>query len=422
MMTASVRPWSAPAGACPCTERHLLNQDRIKQRCQSMEVSQIVRALTLEQDEDSVQFRDAARRELEARGIELSAFIDAVTVALNDGPAEELSIDVAVARLDTELQPWDALLFTNCLGDTLIAQKELRSWVVHTYENERYGHSYRIADAADLKQALAPFMRLTPWQHLAGQAHHLDDWKLLLASDARETIELVAADLDSASIPYTVQTPLFSGDADGFLQILVPKEHLDAASEVVDEADDSLYEHYDRAEASHASGDLRQELVEYDLLIEEDPENPAVFYNRANVLMELARFDDAVEMLASTVSIGLKSVERSTDPTGGQGGGLGGIFGLVALLFRKITQPPRDQGEMAVRYPDYIDDAEMLLQQLEQRLPDHIKLLHCLVAIARMKNDTEGAQRRYQRILELNPDDQVAYFNLGYLHSERGGE
>jgi tetratricopeptide (TPR) repeat protein len=400
-----------------------LNQDRIKQRCQSMEVSQIVRALTVEQHDSSVQFRDAARRELETRGIELSAFIDAVTVTLNDGPAEELSVDAAVSRVDIELQAWDALLFTNGLGDTLVAQKELRSWVVHVYENERYGRSYQIAETADLKQVLAPFMRLTPWQNLAGEAHHLDDWKLLLASDARETIELVAVDLDSAAIPYTVQTPLFSGDADGYLQILVPKEHLEAASDIVDEVDDSLYELYDRAEASHTAGDLRRELEVYDSLAEEDPENAAVFYNRANVLLELARFEDAVEMLAETVSIGLKSVERSTDPMGGQGGGLGGIFGLVALLFRKITQPPRDGGgKGGLRYPDYIDDAQMLLLQLEQRLPDHIKLLHCLAAIARMKNDTEGAQRRYQRILELNPDDQVAYFNLGYLHSERGGE
>ncbi len=388
-----------------------------------MEVAEIVRALTVELDDSSIQFRDAARRELEARGVDLSGFIDAVAVALNDEPAEDLSIDAAVFRLDTELQPWDALLFTNCLGDTLIAQKELRSWIVHAYENERYDRSYLITDTADLKQVLTPFMRLTHWQDLAGESHHLDDWKLLLASDARETIEMVAVDLDSVAIPYTVQTPLFSGDADGYLQILVPKEHLEAASDVVDEADDSLYELYDRAEASHASGDLRQELEVYDLLIEEDPENPAVFYNRANVLLEQARFDDAVEMLAEAVSIGLKSVEHSTDPIGRQSGGLGGIFGVVALLFRKITQSPRDRAEEgALRYPDYIDDAEMLLQQLEQRLPDHIKLLHCLAAIARMKNNTEGAQVRYRRILELNPDDQVAYFNLGYLHSERGGE
>ena len=413
---------SALVAGCRCTE-HTVNQDRIKQRCQSMTVADIVRALTVEQSDSSVQFRDVARGELESRGIDLSVFVDTVTVALNDGPAEELSVDRAIARVDADLQLWDALLFTNCLGDTVVAQKELRWWVLHAYENERYGHSYLLADTSVLQQVLNPFLRLTPWQALAGEAHHLDDWKLLLASDARETVESVAADLDRESIPHTVQTPLFSHDEDGYLQILVPKEHLEAASDLVEEADESLHELYDRAEGFAASGDLRQELAVYDLLVEEDPENAAVFYNRASVLLELTRFEDASEALAEAVSIGLKSVERATDPMAGQGGSLGGIFGLIGILFRKLTQPPRNQhAASAIRYPDYIDDAEMLLLQLEPRLPDHIVLLHCLGAIARLKNDSTAAQTRYRRILELDPDDQVAYFNLGYLHSERGGD
>ncbi len=135
-----------------------------------MEVTQIVRALTVEQDDSSVQFRDVARRELETRGVDLSGFINTISLTLNDGPAEDLSIDVAISRLDTELQPWDALLFTNCLGDTMVAQKELRSWVLHAYENDRYGRSYQINDAAALKQVLDKYLRLTPWQDLAGEA------------------------------------------------------------------------------------------------------------------------------------------------------------------------------------------------------------------------------------------------------------
>ena len=417
--------WSAPAGACRCIKQGIcrLNQDRIKQRCQSMEVGEIVRALTLGQEDVSAQFRDAARRELESRGIKLSALIDTVTVAVNDGDAEQLSIDTAVSRLDADRQPWNALLFTSCVGDTLIAQSELRGrWILHAYEHERYRHSYQIDSTAGLKPLLEKFLKLTPWQTFAGEAHHLDNWKLLLASDVRETIEMVADDLDHARIPHTVQTPLFSGDTEGYLQILVPKERLDEASAVVDEADDSVYELYDRAEAAHASGDLHQELTVYDQLVDEDPENAAVFYNRANILMEITRYEEAAQMLAEAVSIGMKSVEQSTDPMDGQGGGLGGIFGVMAILFRKVTQPAPAQGqESTVRYPDFLDDAELLLEQLEQQLPDHLKLLHCLGAIARMKNDTGGAQTRYRRILELDPDDQVAYFNLGYLHSERGG-
>ena len=223
------------------------------------------------------------------------------------------------------------------------------------------------------------------------------------------------------SIPYTVQTPLFSGNGDGYLQILVPKEHLNAASDIVDETEESLYQLYERVAAADAAGDRKLELELYDLLAEEDPENAAVFYNRGHVLMELTRFEEAAEALAAAVSIGLKTVERLTDPMDG-GGGLGGLFGLVAILFRKLTRPPPDEGGGAVRYPDYLDDTEMLLHQIEPRLPNHIQTQHCLAAIARMKNNEAVAEAHYRRILELNPDDQVAYFNLGYLHSERGGQ
>jgi tetratricopeptide (TPR) repeat protein len=399
-----------------------MNQDLIKQRCQSMEVAEIVRALTVELDESSLQFREVAQSELAARGVEMSIFIDTVTVALNEAAAEELTVDLAVALVDGDLQSWDALLCTSCLGDTLVVQKEQGSWVLHVYEAERYEHSHFATDPSAVKELLKRFLRLTSWQELAGEAHHLDNWKLLLASDARETIDSVVADLVRVSIPCTVQTPLFSGDGDGYLQILVPKEHLEIASDIVDETEESLYEIYERVEAADAAGDRKLELELYDLLAEEDPENAAVFYNRGHVLMELTRFEEAAEALAEAVSIGLKTVERLTDPMGGSGG-LGGIFGLVAILFRKLTKPPPEKaGASAVRYPDYLDDTEILLQQLEPRLPNHIKTQHCLAAIARMKNNAAVAEAHYRRILELNPDDQVAYFNLGYLHSERGGQ
>ncbi|HIM57156.1 MAG TPA: tetratricopeptide repeat protein, partial [Candidatus Latescibacteria bacterium] len=50
----------------------------------------------------------------------------------------------------------------------------------------------------------------------------------------------------------------------------------------------------------------------------------------------------------------------------------------------------------------------------------NLKILHCLASIARLRNDAGTAEAHYRRILEIDPDDQIAYFNLGFLHSERG--
>jgi len=94
---------------------------------------------------------------------------------------------------------------------------------------------------------------------------------------------------------------------------------------------------------------------------------------------------------------------------------------LVALLLRQGGSSSKTE-KADIRYPDYVDDAEMILIDLETRLPDNTKLLHSLASIARLKNDIQAAEARYRRILEIDADDRIAYFNLGYLHSEKGGE
>ncbi len=97
-------------------------------------------------------------------------------------------------------------------------------------------------------------------------------------------------------------------------------------------------------------------------------------------------------------------------------------MGMYALLLRKVTSAAREEETPAPRprYPDHIDDADIFLQRLLERLPGNLKILHCLASIARLRNDAGSAAARYRRILEIDPDDQIAYFNLGYLHSERG--
>ena len=50
-------------------------------------------------------------------------------------------------------------------------------------------------------------------------------------------------------------------------------------------------------------------------------------------------------------------------------------------------------------------------------MPQRKELLHGLASIARVKGDAETAGRRYHQILELDPEDEVARFQLGYLRA-----
>ena len=50
-------------------------------------------------------------------------------------------------------------------------------------------------------------------------------------------------------------------------------------------------------------------------------------------------------------------------------------------------------------------------------MPQRKELLHGLASIARVKGDAETAARRYHQVLELDPEDEVARFQLGYLRA-----
>ena len=384
-----------------------------------MEARDLVRAVTVEKASNSAKFRQIAMQVLEARGIELTDFLDRVSVGLNDGAEEPASIGAALSRLDIDLGLWDAVVFANCLGNAIVVQREAARWVVHAYTGESYSESFFVDSRTELKDTVESFLHLEPLSSSVGEAYHLDDWVVVLESDSRELVENVTADLEAEAIPHTVQTPLFSGDDGGYLRVLVPSDQLEAAFDVIEESEETVEVLHERAVELAATGDRKLELEVYDSLTAEDPENPAVFYNRGSVLIELGHYEEAVDSLCEAVAIGLKSVEKQVEVSG-EGAGLGGLFGIVALLLRPRTPSGADTEKRQVRYPDYIDDAEMLLGDLEQRLPRNLKLLHGLASIARMKNNTADAETRYRRILELDPDDRVAYFNLGYLHSERG--
>ena len=401
-----------------------MNQDRIAQRCGAMEIEELVRAVTVDRDENTDQFREVALGVLRDRGVELRDFVDMVQVRLNDSADRSMSTGEALDQLGVELAPWDALLFTSCLSDVLAVQRMSYGWVVHFYGGEQYGGSFLIESRDRLRDVLSEFLQMQDWRRLAGEEHHLDNWRTLIDTDSRELVESVTADLDVEGIAYIVRAPRFAPGDDASLDILVPPENLDQALELIEDTEETVDDLYLQAEELVESGERERELEVYDELVDTDPDNPAVHYNRGSLLIELRRWDEAADSLVEAVAIGLREAKSNLELTGRKGGGPGGIMGVYALLLRGLTSAarPQESGPSRPQYPDYIDDADILLDRLRGHLPDNKKILHCLASVARLRNDTAGAEARYRAILRLDPDDEVAYFNLGYLHSERGGE
>ena len=398
-----------------------MEQDRIRERLEAMSDRELLLAATLGRAENSPRFQEEALRHLERRGIDLDEVTARASVRVDDGEAQNLHADRAVELLG-HAEPWQTLSFASCIGDSLLVQREPRQWWCHFYEGDSYRGSFRCGDAGGVAGVLTPFLSLEPWEGEAGELHRLDDWRLLIDSDAVDFIESVALDLDEAGVPHTVRTPLFAGGGGGeeegeVYAVLVPRQHFGEACDAIEEVEETVVDLYQEAEDLAARGNLAAELEVYDELVETDPENHAVFYNRGHILLELGRWEEAAAALIEAVSLGMERVDKSLQPEERGAAGLGGLAGLLAFLLRREVAAPSAPG-----YPDFIDDSEMLLERLLERLPDSVEILHCLASIARLRNRREAAEEYYRRVLEIDPDDKVAWFNLGYMHSEKGGD
>ncbi len=399
-----------------------MDQESIIRQCAALHDKALVRALTLDKTEYSDPFRVQARRELDKRGLSLSAVVDVVEVRRPESDPVYCNIHQALAVLDEDIPLWDMRIFANCMNESMVLQRETQQWMAHHYRDEEYARSFSIKTREALSELLPLFLRLEEWEHRVDLFYDLDEWDVFEKSNSRGHIAQIVADLDAGQVPCTVQTPAFSQDEEGALTLLVPPEYMDLAEEIIADVEEDVHDLYHRVAVLAAGHDLKKELETYDLLLQAAPTNPAVFYNRGSILHELGRYREAADAFIEAVSLGVEEAEKNAQFESQQAPrGLGGIFGMVAFLFRK-TLSSSDLAPERPRYPDFIDDAELFLRQLVERMPRDLKILHCLASISRLKNQVAEAEELYKNILAIEPSDRIAYFYLGYLHSARGGE
>ena len=410
-----------------------MEQDLIDRQCGLMSVPELVRSLTVETGRFSEEFRQAAKKELAQRGTSLEECRDQIEGCFNNGGTVSCTIEQALARLD-ETPLWTAWTFSNFLKEeSLVLQRENLGWTVHHYRENEYARSFFIQKENGARELLAKFLRLEDWEDLVVQEYDLDKWQALVKTKAFRYVRKVEGELYKAGIPYTVQPPLFSRDPKGRLAVLVPDEGMDAGCEVLAEIEKQVGELYRRAEELAERGEPEKELEIYELLAEIVPDKPEVPYNRGSVLFELGRCAAAADSFIEAVSLGMDEagMEVSFNPArgrpgvgraiGGMGrmfGQFGALLGLVGLLFDRS----RPEKEAVPEYPDFVDDAEMFLLRILDKMPEETRILHCLAAISRLRNDLEGAEERYRRILAVDPEDGNALLHLNHLRVAAGEE
>ena len=384
----------------------------IREHCAGLDDAGLVRALTVDRETNSAALIDEASRELDRRGLTVEAVMDRVSVRLGRDRESSVSAAEAAALVNDEVPRGAVAAFTHALGEILILQREAWGWVAHHYEGESYGLSYLLDETDAARALLEAFLGLRDWRAQAGEGHHLDEWEIVVRSEEADDVRALADRLAEAGIPHVLRGPPFTPEGDPTTSLLVPAERREEAMEATGTGRRSVRRLHRLARERDEAGDRNGELAVYEELAETDAGNPAVHYNRGAVLLELGRTEEAAAAFLRCAGRGIERMEASLTPGGGGVGGGGGLGGAVARMMGRL-------GDVGTRphFPEYLVDAEMQLLALEERLPQRKELLHGLASIARVKGDAETAGRRYHQILELDPEDEVARFQLGYLRA-----
>jgi tetratricopeptide (TPR) repeat protein len=383
--------------------------DELQSRCAALHDPDLVRALTLKRRDYEKAFLHQAARELASRGIDLNAFIDHVQVRCQDQDPLTCAIGDALSRLDQEIPLWQVWTFTHCFGDSLVVQRDLGAWLVHLYEGENYRESFFVSAHDQVRRLVSLFLQLKDWRHLAGASHDLDTWKVLLRTKSALYMSKVAQVLARASIPCTVQTPVFSRDPQAQLALLVPDEQQRKATAVLCALQEEVLDLYAQAGRAFQETALTRELEVYEKLVEYGLNNPAVHYNLGSALFEAGHYSQAAESFLEAASLWLAETDTQIhfQPRHAPGG-LGGLFGLVGLLFQASRlQEPRPEDHQR-QVPEYVEDVEMFLERLLKHLSGDLKILHGLASIAAIRHHVPRARELYARILAIDPQDETA--------------
>ncbi len=380
--------------------------DRVIQQCAAMSDRELVRTLTVDRENFQEPFLVIAESEREKRALSIENFLDNVHLAQNDEEGESCTIDQALAKVHSDIPLWSILTITNCMEDAWVIQREVSRWLVHHYVEDGYTTSFFFETTEQLKSTLRSFLSLELWT--VDVSHDLNTWKPIFQSRSPAFLNKIISEL--GDILHTVKTPLFSRDQKGQLVLLVHPEYEKQAQEIADRNHTKIEQLYDRAEHLAETENSEQELRIYDILSELVPDNPAVHYNRGNVLIELDRLDEATESLIEAIILGLPEIGDKIDLKPRRGGGVAGsVNPLLNLLV--LSQENKE----SLHYPDYIDDVEILLLHIREQSSENTRVLHGLAIIAEQKNDIAVACQHYRDMLAIDPQKKAAQTHLAYL-------
>lgn len=332
---------------------------------------ELLRATTVEKAQYSPSALSAIRMEMARRRLDVTKLMDEIRVAQSGDKPEICTQAEALERLSNDMPAWKPITFTNAANQQLIVSRQRSNWNVHFLALEEYQYSIIVPNLEQAKSLLASFMRLEDANLAGQQEYNVREWETLSQSDGITRMEAVSQSLTEANILHIVQASDFSQ-----LGLLLPGEYLSDARAILDDLDQKVRALQDQIEKLPEKGQELKLLELYEELIPLVEDCSVPYFNCGVLQFELGRSEEAAASFIEAVAHGIQRLEEQ---------------------------------DCLVETKDY-------LEHLAARLPDHLGIMHALVALKYYENDDRAVEMLYQKILARNPNDSIVHLNLGYLY------
>ena len=341
---------------------------------------ELLSVLTVNRDNYNDEYKNKVADELAKRGVNLEEKFRTAKYKLNLLEVEETDVAEVYEKISLLKNSLDVLYFINYMKENYAVQKNEKYFVVHHHSPKLGFSSFFLDNKDELKNSLQNFFSLNNW--LPENTEVIEHWETFAESTSPDYILKLAQLLDESNISYCVnslQLIRFNSFKSPY-SIVLPVDEVPGAEDIFEKMEQLKESLHERLEEAESKKDIDLQLK---ILIELEsitPEDPLVYYNKAQLLDEKGDYQNASDALIESFNI-----------------------------------------EMSNGDVDDIEDIEYYLVSILDKVEDKLNILHCLASICAFKGDIENSIKYYKQIIDIDENDAMAHLHLGhhyYSHTE----
>jgi len=336
---------------------------------------ELISIITVKKENYNDDYRDKVLSELNNRGVKLDDILRIVKFKFNYNDFENIDIHEVFEKTALLKKPLDLIYFKNYMAEHFVVQKSSDVFVCHHHNPNLGFNSFFLEDEEELKTSLSEFLSLGNW--LPEETEIIKHWETFVESSSSDYILRLAKMLDEINLYYSLNTNnliRFSSFSNPY-SIVLPAEDIEEAQEVLIQLEDLKNDLHEKLELAETEEDADKQLEILTELESVTPDDSVLYYNKAQLLDEKGKYQDASDALIDSFNLDLAN-------------------GTV----------------------EDIEDIENYLTEMLEKVESKINILHCLASISGFKGENENALKFYNDLIELNEKDPIAHLNLGHLY------